>query len=134
GLKQPANGIARSVAEAKEIASKIGYPVLVRPSFVLGGRAMEIVSDEDQLNYYMANAVEASTIADAPILVDKFLDAAIEVDVDCLADFDPGEGEEMQARRHEGTEARSERPGIDDSSSSPSCLRAFVPSCLPSSS
>src|SRR5205823_9835209 len=50
GLKQPANGIARSVAEAKEIARKIGYPVLVRPSFVLGGRAMEIVSDEDQLN------------------------------------------------------------------------------------
>ena len=89
GLKQPANGIARSVAEAKAIAKQIGYPVLVRPSFVLGGRAMEIVSDEDQLNYYMANAVEASTIADAPILVDKFLDAAIEVDVDCLADFDP---------------------------------------------
>src|SRR5437588_7673938 len=89
GLKQPANGIARSVAEAREIAKRIGYPVLVRPSFCLGGRAMEIVSDEGQLNYYMANAVEASTIADAPILVDKFLDAATEVDVDCLADFDP---------------------------------------------
>ena len=63
--------------------------MLVRPSFVLGGRAMEIVSDENQLNYYMANAVEASTIADAPILVDKFLDTATEVDVDCIADFDP---------------------------------------------
>jgi carbamoyl-phosphate synthase large subunit len=88
-LKQPENGIARSVAEAREIARRIGYPVLVRPSFVLGGRAMEIVSDEAQLNYYMANAVDASTIADAPILVDKFLDAATEVDVDCLADFDP---------------------------------------------
>ncbi|MDB5300906.1 MAG: carB, partial [Phycisphaerales bacterium] len=88
GLKQPANGIARSVAEAREIARKIGYPVLVRPSFVLGGRAMEIVSDESQLNYYMANAVEASTIVDAPILVDKFLDAATEVDVDCIADFE----------------------------------------------
>ncbi|HWB53074.1 MAG TPA: carbamoyl-phosphate synthase large subunit, partial [Tepidisphaeraceae bacterium] len=88
-LRQPANGIARSVTEAREIAERIGYPVLVRPSFVLGGRAMEIVSDEDQLNYYMANAVEASTIADAPILVDKFLDNATEVDVDCLADFDP---------------------------------------------
>ncbi|MDB5333339.1 MAG: carB, partial [Phycisphaerales bacterium] len=87
GLKQPANGIARSVAEAREIARKIGYPVLVRPSFVLGGRAMEIVSDESQLNYYMANAVEASTIVDAPILVDKFLDAATEVDVDCIADY-----------------------------------------------
>jgi carbamoyl-phosphate synthase large subunit len=89
GLKQPANGIARSLAEAREIASRVGYPVLVRPSFVLGGRAMEIVSDETQLNHYMTKAVEASTIASAPILVDKFLDNAIECDVDCLADFDP---------------------------------------------
>ncbi len=88
-LRQPENGIARSVSEAKEIALRIGYPVLVRPSFVLGGRAMEIVFDEDQLNYYMQNAVEASTIADAPILVDKFVDNATEVDVDCVADFDP---------------------------------------------
>ncbi len=93
-LKQPENGIARNVAEAREIARRIGYPVLVRPSFVLGGRAMEIVSDENQLNYYMANAVEASTIKDAPILVDKFLDAATECDVDCLADYDDaGNGE-----------------------------------------
>jgi carbamoyl-phosphate synthase large subunit len=87
-LKQPENGIARSVSEARAIARRIGYPVLVRPSFVLGGRAMEIVSDENQLNYYMANAVDASTIVNAPILVDKFLDNATEVDVDCLADFD----------------------------------------------
>jgi carbamoyl-phosphate synthase large subunit len=89
GLKQPANGIARSVAEARQIAKEIGYPVLVRPSFVLGGRAMEIVSDENQLNYYMTHAVEASTITDAPILVDKFLDAATEVDVDCISDYQP---------------------------------------------
>jgi carbamoyl-phosphate synthase large subunit len=89
GLRQPANGIARSVEEARQIARQIAYPVLVRPSFVLGGRAMEIVSDETQLNFYMAHAVEASTIANAPILIDKFLDAATEVDVDCLADFDP---------------------------------------------
>jgi carbamoyl-phosphate synthase large subunit len=89
GLKQPENGIARNVDEARQIAKRIGYPVLVRPSFVLGGRAMEIVSDEDQLNYYMANAVDASTIKDAPILVDKFLDNATEVDVDCIADYDP---------------------------------------------
>jgi carbamoyl-phosphate synthase large subunit len=87
GIRQPANGIARSLAEAREIASRVGYPVLVRPSFVLGGRAMEIVSDEEQLNYYMSHAVEASTIADAPILIDKFLDAATEVDVDCIADY-----------------------------------------------
>jgi carbamoyl-phosphate synthase large subunit len=89
GLRQPENGIARSIEEARAIATRIGYPVLVRPSFVLGGRAMEIVSDEDQLNHYMAHAVEASTIAHAPILVDKFLDAATEVDVDCIADFNP---------------------------------------------
>jgi carbamoyl-phosphate synthase large subunit len=98
GLKQPENGIARSVAEARDIARRVGYPVLVRPSFVLGGRAMEIVSDENQLNYYMAHAVEASTIVNAPILVDKFLDAATEVDVDCLADFDPaGQSDSGQA-------------------------------------
>jgi carbamoyl-phosphate synthase large subunit len=60
GLKQPENGIARSVQEARDIARRIGYPVLVRPSFVLGGRAMEIVYGEDQLNYYMSHAVEAS--------------------------------------------------------------------------
>jgi carbamoyl-phosphate synthase large subunit len=91
GLKQPANGIARNVDEARQIAKRIGYPVLVRPSFVLGGRAMEIVSDEDQLNFYMANAIDASTIKDAPILVDKFLDNATECDVDCLADYEPNE-------------------------------------------
>ncbi len=97
-LKQPANGIARNIAEARRIAKEVGYPVLVRPSFVLGGRAMEIVSDEEQLNYYMTHAVEASTIVDAPILVDKFLDNAVEVDVDCLADFDPsGKSEKGQA-------------------------------------
>jgi carbamoyl-phosphate synthase large subunit len=89
GLKQPANGIARNPQQAREVARQIGYPVLVRPSFVLGGRAMEIVYDENQLNYYMTHAVEASTITDAPILVDKFLDAATECDVDCIADFDP---------------------------------------------
>ncbi|HZZ42524.1 MAG TPA: carbamoyl-phosphate synthase large subunit [Tepidisphaeraceae bacterium] len=86
GLKQPENGIARNVADAREIAKKIGYPVLVRPSFVLGGRAMEIVSDEEQLNYYMAHAVEAAATADSPILIDRFLDHATECDVDCLAD------------------------------------------------
>ncbi len=91
GLKQPANGIARSVAQAREIAADVGYPVLVRPSFVLGGRAMEIVSDEEQLNHYMATAIDANAIVDAPILVDKFLDNATEVDVDCIADFDATE-------------------------------------------
>ncbi len=105
GLKQPQNGIARNINEACKIARQIGYPVLVRPSFVLGGRAMEIVSDEDQLNYFMTHAVEASTIADAPILIDKFLDGANEVDVDCVADFPPlppGEGRGEGSPSHRG--------------------------------
>jgi carbamoyl-phosphate synthase large subunit len=91
-LKQPANGIARNASEAREVARKIGYPVLVRPSFVLGGRAMEIVYDEAQLNYYMTHAVESGSDGktENPILVDKFLDNATEVDVDCLADFEHG--------------------------------------------
>ncbi len=87
GLKQPENGIARSIDDARKIAAQIGYPVLVRPSFVLGGRAMEIVSDEDQLNHYMAIAVKQE--GDNPILIDKFLDHATECDVDCIADYDP---------------------------------------------
>jgi carbamoyl-phosphate synthase large subunit len=115
GLKQPRNGIARNVEDARRVAREIGYPVLVRPSFVLGGRAMEIVSDQEQLNYYMAHAVEASTIADAPILIDKFLDGATEVDVDCVADFTPspfqGEGRgEGRRSAHEGLSNTAESP------------------------
>ena len=84
GLNQPENGIATTVAEAFEVARRIGYPVLVRPSYVLGGRAMEIVYDDDALDTYMSNAVQASP--DKPILVDKFLEEAIEVDVDAISD------------------------------------------------
>ena len=109
GLKQPANGIARNLAEARQVARRIGYPVLVRPSFVLGGRAMEIVSDEDQLNYYMAHAVEASTVQDAPILIDKFLDHATEVDVDCLADY---EAEATERRSDGATKGRAVICGV----------------------
>ena len=83
-LLQPANGTARSTEEALVIANRIGYPVVVRPSYVLGGRAMEIVYDDENLNRYMTTAVQASP--EHPILVDKFLDAAIEVDVDALCD------------------------------------------------
>ncbi len=83
-LKQPANGLARSFEEAEKIAERIGYPAVVRPSYVLGGRAMEIVYDVDQLRNYMKFAVQASP--EHPILVDKFLQAAIEVDVDALSD------------------------------------------------
>ncbi len=88
GLKQPPNGIARNVVDAKRIANEVTYPVLVRPSFVLGGRAMEIVYDDAQLDTYMRDAIDASTLADKPILIDKFLDNADECDLDCIADYD----------------------------------------------
>ena len=84
GLHQPANGLATTAAEAFAIAQRIGYPVLVRPSYVLGGRAMEIVYDDESLDHYMINAVQASP--DRPVLVDKFLEEAIEVDVDAISD------------------------------------------------
>ncbi len=88
GLQSPPSGTAYTVEEAREIADRVGYPVLVRPSYVLGGRAMEIVSDQQQLDVYMARAVDASTVGrDHPILVDKFLANAIEVDVDCISEF-----------------------------------------------
>jgi carbamoyl-phosphate synthase large subunit len=83
-LIQPDNGTATSFDEAKSVAGRIGYPVVVRPSYVLGGRAMEIVYDEAGLSDYMARAVEASP--ERPILIDKFLEDAIEVDVDAIAD------------------------------------------------
>ncbi len=84
GLKQPESGMAVTFEEAKKEAKRIGYPVLVRPSYVLGGRAMEIVYDEPTLENYMKNSQEVSK--DRPILVDKFLDGAIEVDVDMITD------------------------------------------------
>ncbi|MEM9253660.1 MAG: carbamoyl phosphate synthase large subunit, partial [Planctomycetota bacterium] len=87
GVNQPENGIAHNVEEAVEIANRIGYPVLVRPSFVLGGRAMETVFDDAQLRKYMAIAIGASDLADQPILIDKFLFKATECDVDVVADF-----------------------------------------------
>jgi carbamoyl-phosphate synthase large subunit len=83
-LKQPANGLASAKEQAPEIAARIGYPVLVRPSFVLGGRGMKIVYSEDELNEYMELAISVSN--EAPVLIDKFLDQAIELDVDCISD------------------------------------------------
>ncbi|PHQ71944.1 MAG: carbamoyl phosphate synthase large subunit [Sneathiella sp.] len=83
-LKQPENGIARSVEEAFVIAEEIGFPIVVRPSYVLGGRGMEIVRHGDALDRYMREAVKVS--GDNPVLVDGYLQNAIEVDVDCLSD------------------------------------------------
>src|SRR5438046_4453518 len=84
GLRQTPNGSAVSTEEAVAIAQKIGYPVLVRPSFVLGGRAMELVYNEGDLRRYMASAIEVTP--DRPVLIDRFLEDAIEVDVDCISD------------------------------------------------
>ncbi len=84
GLLQPANDTVTSQEEARTVAARIGYPVVVRPSFVLGGRAMEIVYNEASLDRYMTHAVDASP--DHPVLIDKFLEAAIEIDVDALCD------------------------------------------------
>ena len=84
GLKQPNNGLARSHIEAVEVAARVGYPVLIRPSYVLGGRAMEIVHDQNGLDRYIAEAVQVS--GDSPVLIDSFLKDAIEVDVDALSD------------------------------------------------
>ena len=83
-VKQPNNGVARSYEAAFEIAERLGYPILVRPSYVLGGRAMQIVYDRDALQQYMTHAVAASP--EHPVLIDKFLDDAIELDVDALGD------------------------------------------------
>ena len=93
-IPQPPNGLAVNETEALEASKRLGYPVLVRPSFVLGGRAMQIVYSDAELSHYMRFAVEASP--ERPVLVDKFLEDATEVDVDCITDVgqfqNPGEG------------------------------------------
>ncbi|HRO61987.1 MAG TPA: ATP-grasp domain-containing protein, partial [Burkholderiaceae bacterium] len=86
GLKQPPNRTARTEAEALDLADAIGYPLVVRPSYVLGGRAMEIVHEKKDLERYMREAVKVSH--ESPVLLDRFLNDAIEVDVDCLSDGD----------------------------------------------
>ena len=84
GLRQPANATARTEDQAVQLAREVGFPLVVRPSYVLGGRAMEIVFNEEDLRGYMAHAVEVSN--DSPVLLDRFLDVAIEVDVDAVCD------------------------------------------------
>ena len=84
GLRQPPNGTCRTAGEAKEVAARIGYPVVVRPSYVLGGRAMEIAHGEDALERYVLESAEAA--GGTPILIDHFLQDAVEIDVDALSD------------------------------------------------
>ena len=105
GLNQPPSGIARSLEEAVAEATRVGYPVLVRPSYVLGGRGMETCFDETALRRYMTTAVNVSDLANAPVLIDRFLSDAIEVDVDVVADFEPHE-----SSRSRQVPQRSDRP------------------------
>ena len=86
GLRQPENGIAFTKEKAHLVANQLGYPVLVRPSYVLGGRAMRVVENDEELRSYMEEAVKVSP--DSPVLIDRFLDSAIELDVDCICDGD----------------------------------------------
>jgi len=85
GLKQPSSGIARSSEEAEKVAAEIGYPLVIRPSYVLGGRAMEIVYNVEALRRYIAQAVKVS--GDNPVLIDRYLQDAVEIDVDVVADL-----------------------------------------------
>jgi carbamoyl-phosphate synthase large subunit len=102
GIPQPPNGLATNEAEALEASKRLGYPVLVRPSFVLGGRAMQIVYSDSELQHYMRFAVEASP--ERPVLVDKFLEDATEVDVDCITDVGHFETRNAErGMRNEGT-------------------------------
>ncbi len=97
-LKRPGSGIARSLDEAVKEAARVGYPVLVRPSYVLGGRGMEICPDETALRQYITGALASSDLDDAPVLIDQFLDGAVELDVDVVADFardDTGSGQAL---------------------------------------
>ena len=94
-LNQPRNGTAMSLSQAIKCARDIGYPLVVRPSYVLGGRAMEVVYDEDDLIHYFNEAVKVSN--KSPVLLDKFLDHATEIDVDAVAD-----GEDVDHRRYHG--------------------------------
>ncbi|MBW1887641.1 MAG: carbamoyl-phosphate synthase large subunit, partial [Deltaproteobacteria bacterium] len=84
GIPQPESGMASNLEEALKVAKRIGYPLMVRPSYVLGGRAMEVIHDEEMLRYYVAAAVDVSP--DRPILIDKFLENAIEAEADAIAD------------------------------------------------
>ena len=103
GLRQPPNRTARTEEQAIALAQEIGYPLVVRPSYVLGGRAMEIVHGDKDLERYMREAVKVSE--KSPVLIDQFLDDAIEVDVDCICDGDRGDD-----RRHHGAHRGGRHP------------------------
>jgi carbamoyl-phosphate synthase large subunit len=112
-IAQPVNAMARTRDEASRRPHKVGYPIVIRPSYVLGGRGMEIIRDDEQLERYMRTAVQVS--GDAPILIDQYLSRATEVDVDALCDGEPvfvaGVMEHIEeAGVHSGDSACSCRP------------------------
>jgi carbamoyl-phosphate synthase large subunit len=124
GIPEPESGMASSIEKALEIAARIGYPLIVRPSYVLGGRAMEIVHDEEMLRDYVSKAVEMSP--ERPILIDRFLENAIEAEADAICDgkdaFVPAVMEHIeQAGVHSGDSACVIPPvSIPESTSRPS--------------
>ncbi|MHC4429489.1 MAG: ATP-binding protein, partial [Planctomycetota bacterium] len=122
-LDQPPNGIAHSLDEAVRIAEQIGYPVLVRPSYVLGGRGMETCFDEPALRRYMRTAVDVSDLAHAPVLIDRFLSEAVEVDVDVLAD---GIGEPLICAVMEHIEEAGVHSGDSTCTIPPSTLKGSL--------
>ena len=124
-IKQPANGMARNYEESLAIAGRVGYPVVVRPSYVLGGRAMEIVYSDEELQQYMTYAVEVEP--DHPILVDKFLENAIEVDVDALVDSEGNVaiGSIMEHIEQAGIHSGDSACSIPYTSLSPSVLKVI---------
>jgi carbamoyl-phosphate synthase large subunit len=109
-IPQPPNGLATNEAEALVASKRLGYPVLVRPSFVLGGRAMQIVYSDAELSHYMKFAVEASP--ERPVLVDKFLEDATEVDVDCIADVGQFDGRARHSVRADVPNAKDGAHGV----------------------
>jgi carbamoyl-phosphate synthase large subunit len=131
-ISRPPSGIARSLDEAVVVANRIGYPVLVRPSYVLGGRGMEVCSDEKTLRNYVNTALKLSGVDDAPVLIDRFLDSAIECDVDVVADYRVPRDEETKRRSDGARQRGSEAAKLEPTSGSPaSSLRLSVSSSLP---
>ncbi len=131
-ISRPPSGIARSLDEAVVVANRIGYPVLVRPSYVLGGRGMEVCSDEKTLRNYVGTALKLSGVDDAPVLIDRFLDSAIECDVDVVADFgtldlrtNPG-GPDLRAGLAASSPPQAKPPGSEIRATKPPTGRAVI--------
>ena len=126
-LQRPAAGIARSIGEAVAEAQRIGYPVLLRPSYVLGGRGMEICSDESALRNFISTALKSAGLDEAPVLIDKFLDGATEVDVDVVADFHPDRSHKRSKALVCGIMEQIEQAGVHSGDSACSLPPASLP-------